>query len=178
MLTQAPTATLEVTRAGLSGEGSFVHFDDPSGDAQNCQTEASVEDEEVDIRQTLVQRQDGHLWVTVSLGSPLVRDYSFAVLIYIIYGDVALAFLWETHDGVLRIGQINPQTGELILEVEEGGMEITHDRTLGTIQFGLHADLIPGQVERVFVSSFHTPTEGESKHCDVAGPYTLPSPVE
>ncbi len=159
----------------------LVSIADPDGDAFDCGTQATVADSEVDL--TLIQLfgLENALQATVTLKTPLESDYSFAVLLAVGAGTDLSAYIWEIHDTVNRIGQLDLQTGELVAE-PAAGLLINHDLTLGEVNYTipitgtLRSSLVvttTTQTNQMFISSFHTPEEGESKRCDNAGPFTF-----
>lgn len=152
-------------------------FGDAPGDVVRCDTQANAVDPEVDIVETIVKRPaNGDLIVEVRLAQPLASDFSFAVLILIRSGNEFKAYLWEIHDGVFRIGEVDPQTGQLVSGAQDGAT-IEHDRTAGVVSFTIPGADLPGPVDQVGIRSFHTPSrdvQPQPTHCDFAGPYDLP----
>lgn len=172
--TITPTATPTETPIPSGTEPPTADFTDDFGDAVVCETGDPFEDSQVDIFLVFVSRQHGFLVVDVLLEAPLVDDFSFAVLIFVISGDDVRAFLWEVHDGVFRIGQIDLQTGEVIAGEDEG-IFIFHDQSQGLVGFEIPLDRLPEMVEQIFVRSFHTGADGEDVRCDEAGAFDLPA---
>ncbi len=161
----------------------LISINDPTGDAVDCGTLAAIDDPEVDLSLIQVFGLDNGLYTTVKLDVPLESDYSFAVLLALQTGRVLSAYIWEVHDTDNRIGQMDPQTGNL-LEAPPG-LEIFHDFDLGEIQFTLPVTrqetvttTTQSQVGQMFISSFHTPSAGAAKNCDSAGPFTFQYPGE
>jgi hypothetical protein len=140
-----------------------------------CTSGRRVSDTEVKIEQVVALRQpDGSYRFLVRMAKGLVKDYSFAVVLYIRTRTGVLAFIWEVHDQKTRIGQIDPERGELIRE--DDGLEIFHDRDLGIIGFGIPAGVIPDDADVAVVQSFHTPTPRDEKRCHASQPLALPAP--
>ena len=165
----------------------MVMVEDSLGDSYNCDTQAAVLDSEVDISLISATEQESSLILEVLLNSPLVNDYSFAVLLTLISGENLNYYAWEIHETVLRVGEIDSQTGEL--RPESANLQIDHDQAAGNVTFTIpltgtavisttttitSSTTISGTgapLEQFYVASFHTPQEGEAKNCDTAGPY-------
>lgn len=162
-ITVLPTATLP------SPQDTFT---DPADDVVRCNTQANANDPEVDIVRLMAgRRSDGGLGTQVYLREPLVNDYSFAVLLIIASRESFKMYLWEIHDGVLRIGEVDPVTGEII----PGSLAvIEHNRAMGIVSFDIPGVELPETIDQIGVRSFHTPTretQPQPTHCDFAGPY-------
>ncbi len=149
-------------------------YTDPEDDTENCETQAALSDGEVDIVQVTISRAGGLLVVQVFLRIPLTNDYSFAILLFIIYSDEFLTYLWEIHATVLRIGQTDSITGEL-LTLQPQGLRITYASTLGQpVSFSIPLESLPKVVDQLALRSFHTPMEGDPKSCDFLEPVDIP----
>jgi len=176
--TQTPlaTSTLESTTTAPASTGKRKMFEDPLGDVKRCDSGAAADDSEVDIGIINVERlANGDLLVEVKLGAPLENDFSFAVLLIIKSGDKFRAFLWEIHDGVKRVGEMDLNTGQLIMSTLDDSIQ--YDKKTGIARFTLSKELVPDAVDQIVVRSFHTPTretQPQPTHCDEAGPFDLP----
>jgi hypothetical protein len=179
------TNTPEPTPTPLAD--SLLTVEDPLDDSFNCDTQTAVTDQEVDIASISAARQENSLIMQVLLNSPLVNDYSFAVLLTLVSGQSLNYYMWEIHETVLRVGQIDSQTGELLAGT--GGLQIEHDQTAGSVTYTIpisstavttattsisNTTVISGTntpLQQFYVASFHTPQQDQPKNCDTAGPY-------
>jgi hypothetical protein len=144
-----------------------------------------IADLEVDMQSISVSYNTdmGALLAEVKMESPLVNDYSFAVVFYVLdsQGD-ANSFLWEVHDKVYRLGQMDAQTGTVISETiavsntlsTTDGLLIEHDTEKGVVSFNLPDSRLLDENVYVAVRSFHTGVEGQPVNCDQAGSFELP----
>jgi hypothetical protein len=82
-------------------------------------------------------------------------------------------YLWEVHDGVFRIGQIDGQTGDVIPGSQER-LTIEYNRQGGYVSFIIPEAEQPPTIDQVGARSFHTPREDmepQPTFCDLAGLY-------
>ena len=178
-----PTDTPEPTPPTPPAPDLIVQ--DAVDDVYNCDTLAAVNDPEVDIATVIAVRQETSLLIRVLMNTPLISDYSFAVMLGLFKEEISDFYIWEVHDETERIGALDPLTGEL-LETGGGNPVIEHDQQAGEVTFTIPISstavttgttpisttvTMPNQFQ---VASFHTPQEGEPKHCDTAGPYEFP----
>jgi hypothetical protein len=141
-------------------------FDDPLGDVVACGTRNSVTDPEVDIVETIVRPLSNALAIEVYMNAPLTQDYSFAVLLVFSVNGTYRLFIWEIHDGVNRIGEVDASTGDML--DAEGQVEIEHNQAMGIISFTFTAPNLP-EFDQFNVNSYHTPTrdtQPQPTHCD------------
>jgi len=138
-----------------------------------CDTEEPVDDPEVRVSTVrAVRLPNGDLWVLVKMARALEQDYSFAVILYIRTPAGTIAFLWEIHDLVRRIGQID-QNGELIREID-AQLQAFHHLGLGIVGFYVPGSLLPVGTDLGRLSSFHTPVEEEMKVCAFTPTFNVP----
>ena len=110
------------------------------------------------------------------MADPLTRDFSFAVMLVLAFGDNFQFYIWEIHDGVFRIGELDAITGEYI-NISDESMYIEHDRSTGIISFLIPESHLPDRIDQIGARSFHTPfreTRPQPTTCDFAGLYNLP----
>lgn len=163
-----PTPTRTVTQ--LSQDA----FTDPAGDVVTCDTRVSADDPEADIKEVVVQKLANGIETTkveVQMQTPLVSDYSFAIMLIFSSGNTYHLYLWEVHAGQFRIGALNPQNGQLLTDGASQA-SITHDRQTGIVAFEIPSSELPQDNLQLGVQSFHTPTEEtqpQPTHCDAAG---------
>lgn len=139
-----------------------------------CDTEEPADDPEVRVSTVrAVRLPNGDLWVLVRMARALEQDYSFAVILYIRTPAGTIAFLWEIHEQVLRMGQIDPNTGELIREID-AQLQAFHHRGMGIVGFYVPGSLLPVGTDLGILSSFHTPVEGEMKVCGFTPTFNVP----
>lgn len=162
----------------------LLEVNDEVGDAVVCDTQAMSEDLEVDIASIQASVQEENLLMRVLMGTPLQNDFSFAVLVALASEQDIAAYVWEVHDTAFRIGEINYQTGELVAEAGSN-LSIEHDLNLGELRFTVPYSATTTisdtttisqtiGISQLFVSSFHTPQQGDVKNCDTIGPLPLP----
>ncbi|MCI0393682.1 MAG: hypothetical protein L0322_01925 [Chloroflexi bacterium] len=135
----------------------------------------------------------GSLLVEVALLRYLLDDYSFAVALFIVGADGrTIAFLWEIHEGARRIGQMDPNTFQLLGEesgtIDEAGrfqgadglnigyemVSPTGKDMLGKVVFEIPTGRLPAEINQIGALSFHMVSAQEQKNCDQAGPFDLP----
>jgi hypothetical protein len=165
---------LELTPTATPMPDDQLTYTDPAGDVITCDTQQSASDPEVDITSlTVGTNADGSLNVQVALEQPLVNDYSFAVMLVIATRESGRLWLWEVHDGVLRIGETNPATGQIISGSDQR-VTIQHDQTAGVVRFDIPLTELPDTFDLIAARSFHTPTQEtqpQPTSCDFAGPF-------
>ncbi|MBZ0290646.1 MAG: hypothetical protein K8I30_23680, partial [Anaerolineae bacterium] len=146
---------------------------DSEDDVLTCDTRVSAADPEVDIDRIVVGRTSGGDFVAqVHLRAPLVTDYSFAVILNLIYPGGVRRYIWEVHDEVNRIGEIVPDTGVVI-----AGMQAVVEQAGNVVSFFIPRDELPETITQVGVRSFHTPDremQPQPKHCDTFGLVDFP----
>jgi hypothetical protein len=187
--TPEPTSTPIPTPSPASEPIPALVVEDALEDAYDCTSQQLVNDFEVDITAIEASQQENSLLIQVLMSTPLVSDYSFAVLLTLVSGESFNAYLWETHDTVNRIGEIDFQTGQLLNESGSGNLLIEHDRSEGKVGFTIpisssavfsttlpltNTIVISGTgtpLQQFHIASFHTSQAGGPKNCDVAGPY-------
>jgi hypothetical protein len=155
-------------------------FTDPQDDTVACGTTTVSNDPEVDIRSVVVTQTNSSLKVEVRMQEPLMTDYSFAVMLFLQTGENSYRpYLWEVHNGVFRIGELNPQTGQPLANGATPAA-INIDRLTGIVSFDINGEtLTDDDIIGIGVRSYHTPTEDtqpQPTFCDMAGlfPVTLP----
>lgn len=78
-------------------------------------------------------------------------------------------FFWELHDGQLRMGELDPATGEQ-LPTEA---VVSHHEPSGTFSYRIPASEVPVGADAASVASFRTPQEGDERRFDVVAPFHL-----
>jgi hypothetical protein len=166
----------EIWDAGFvrdEGRVQFYGFDVEGGPIM-CGGTTRARDREVTIERVASWRlPDGSYVVLVRMARGLTSDYSFAVLLNIRTPDGVLAFLWEIHDGQLRIGQVDNDTGEVIRSTSDE-LRIEHLRDMGLVGFELPPDAIGEDADLAIVRSFHTPKAGQVTRCHMSPTFDLP----
>ena len=118
----------------------------------------------------------------VRMAQELTDDYSFAVVLFIRTPSGVTSYMWEIHDEVLRIGRVDPETGQLIeAEVDaQGGdaeaAEIFHLREQGIVGFLLRAGSVPDDADLAIVRSFHSPRARAPTRCHQTPAFEVPRP--
>lgn len=177
MLTATPGLVTGTATPQPDSQASFSDFHD---DVLTCDTRQPASDPEADLTGLIVRRgPDDELIVWVYLREPLVNDYSFAVLLVLLFlndgREDFRTFLWEVHDGVFRIGEVGSDG-----EVTPGSQErvtIVHDTTIGVVTFVIPRAELPQPLLNIGARSFHTPhsdTQPQPTFCDFAGMFTMP----
>ena len=94
--------------------------------------------------------------------------FSYAVVLFLNSDRQPLrAFIYEVHDGAMKVGEIDPSTFELITPVETvEGFDIYLEGNL--VIFDFPDDFFPNGMNEFFVQSFHMKNNGDSTHCDEA----------
>ena len=171
---EAPTAT------PLVGNGSYWAFDDEEDDVVVCGA-SHVNDPEADILAIDMTRIENQYSTVVALAAPLENLYSFAVIIEVVVEveiveddnaepvkkNVKRAFIYELHDGNLKIGEIDPATGNL-LPVQPDDVTVRLENGSVLLTFDVKSTDI---VKTVFAKSFHS--FGEAVHCDETDVFDL-----
>lgn len=168
----------------------FVSLPAAEGDVGTCDTRQPATDGEVDIVKVeaaiidytynfsatvagevvtnTATIEDG-LHMVVTVGDPLVNDYSFAVLLIVLTeGTASNGYLWEIHDVVYRIGQIDQATGDVIAGLADG--IVIEARPPNATAFYVP---LPSGAQQFAVRTFHSANETAEKTCDRAGPFNL-----
>jgi hypothetical protein len=148
-----------------------VIVQDGSGDAFNCNNGVEVADLEVDIDWMAYNLATDILWVQVKMVQALTNDYSFAVIL--VFSNAGLSdaegarilYLWELHEGDLRIGRMDAYTGEFSQE----GAEISHDQKTATIDFRVPLSGV-GSPSEMSLDVFHQGTSDGIRNCDSLAP--------
>ena len=78
-------------------------------------------------------------------------------------------FFWELHAGQLRMGALDPATGEEVATEAD----VSHHEPSGTFSYRIPASEVPVGADAAVVASFHSPQEGDERRFDVAGPFHL-----
>ena len=136
------------------------------------------DDPEVTISGVRVVRlPNGDHAFVVDMKKGLTKDFSFAVLLQIRTPMGILAFIWEIHDKKVRVGQIDPETGEIIKEVGED-LQIVHDKKAGTITFTIGDTLLAKGADVAAVRTFHTRTKKAKTNCHGTTTLQMPLPAD
>lgn len=80
-------------------------------------------------------------------------------------------FFWELHDGVVTMGELDPNTGQMV----DTTAVPAHVESTGTFTYSIPAAEVPIGTNAVAVVSFHRPREGDERRIDTAGPFALTS---
>jgi hypothetical protein len=137
-----------------------------------CATGKQVRDPEVTVSGIDVYRlPNGDLVFLVRMAKGLTKDYSFAVVLYIDTPLGPLVFLWEIHDKTFRVGQADPETGE-VMEPDEN-VQVLNEREQAIVAFLIKKGVIPEGSHRFQVRSFHSPTKRSMTTCHGSPPGTL-----
>lgn len=171
--TGADEAPEPISEPPPAGTDQYWAFDDDDDDVVVCGG-GYVSDPEVDLTSIDMTRIEDQYSTVVSLSAPLKNMDSFAVIIEVEVeieeaGDTAetvgkkvvkRAFIYELHNGIYKIGEIDPATGNLLaIQPEDVTVELKDGRVLLTF------DVKPTDtVKTIFVKSFHL-LEG-TVHCD------------
>lgn len=175
-VTQPPPTATPVPPTPSPTPNIFVNISDQLDDVVNCQTQAAAVDSEVDLKTVQAWADDELLWVRILMATPLIEDYSFAVLLGIESGENATAYIWEIHDQQFRIGKFDPQVGDLTLDTTPN-LNIQHDTGSGELHYSMTlSDTVQSGVNTLQVASFHSSAAGEPTICDSLGPLTFTVP--
>lgn len=185
--TPAPTETPVPPTPTEASDLLSVQFEDDTDDAVDCNTQAAAVDPEVDIQSLTVHYNPatGTMIAEVKMDMPLVNHFSFAVAYFVLttQGN-ATGYLWEVHDQVYRLGQMDPQTFQVIPEPNQvtitttltttDGLTISHDQDAGVVTFNIPQTRLLEENAYVAARSFHTGIEGQPVNCDQIGSFPLP----
>jgi len=178
------TAVAELTKSVKDAEETQVsiqltqeatqRFRDASGDEVIC-AGGDVTDNIVDIRSiTAFYTNLGRVLtnIEVEMGSDPVDSISYAVIVIVNFEDGSenRAFIYEIHEGVEKIGEID-LSGNIIKQANTGdGFDIIGGGTVVYFDFAAQGLLpfIEGFVESIDALSFHTLNAGDDKNCDEA----------
>ena len=187
--TPSPTATSGPTATPTLENETF---EDEQADDVICADNSLSNDPQVDLDRVRVfqDNEGGRFIVEVITHAPLTDDYSFAILIIINGPGGPIAFVWEIHNGVYRVGELDLQTGNVTPLDDPGstftdenlitddGLVIGFDREAGQASFAIPRSIAPETRTDVQVQSFHSPTENDETRCDTAGPFVLPERMQ
>lgn len=176
-------AAAVVTAAAVTfGPGPAVAAEneatDPAGDPVNCETGETLTGRGAgDITSVAVfeSSDEGRIIIEVVVGGVideiLEEQFSWAVLVEKIEQDGTVRqFLVEIHAGERRIGEVNPETGEVI----ESNVEVGFDEE----RIGFHIDQSLEATKTVRATAFNVPAEGDAKSCDEASPVEVQAEAE
>jgi len=157
----------------IRGTGSATVAVPADGQPVVCASGKRARDPEVTISGVQAYRlPNGDRVFLVRLAKGLEKDYSFAVVLYVRTPLGTLMFMWELHDKVFRIGQADPETGELIGEDGED-VHIVNLRGEAIVAFLVKAGVIPEGSDLFLVRSFHSPTRRSMTNCHLSMTGTL-----
>jgi len=147
---------------------AWQYFSDASSDEVVCGG-SNTEDGVVDIRPITFKHDNIAIDVIeIGMGEAPGSAFSYAVVIFLQSdGQPLRAFIYEIHDGVNKIGEIDPATFELITPIETvEGFDIYLEGNLVIFEFP--EDFFPNGMNDFFVQSFHLKSEADSTNCDEA----------
>ena len=162
-VTALVTAGMMLIPAGVAGAGNTsARVKDDRGDVVECESGAPAKNKANDIQDAKITG-NGEVIVRMfrSVEKSLADQFSFAVVVTIEYPDGRVrVFRVQVHDGVVEIGEIDPQTRELLDE----GAPIDVDKHNIVIQTGgsVPADTV------VTVEAFNLRKEADTVACDIA----------
>ena len=148
-------------------------FRDATGDEVVCGG-GITEDEVVDIRPITFQNENGSLLkVEIGMGKAPGTAFSYSVVLFLISdGQPLRAFIYEIHNGVKKIGEIDPDTFDVIRPLSiDTGFDIFLDGN--SVVFAFPEDIFPEEdffpegINDFFIQSFHMEEEDDSNtNCD------------
>jgi hypothetical protein len=147
---------------------AWQYFRDASGDEIICGG-GSTQDGVVDIRPITFKHSNFAIDVIeIGMGKAPRNAFSYAVVIFLKSDRQPLrAFIYEVHDGVMKIGEIDPSTFELITPIESvEGFDIYLDGNL--VIFDFPDDFFPDGMNEFFAQSFHKYRDVLPTKCDEA----------
>ena len=169
MASITPSATpLPTETPTTTPNPAWDYFRDASGDEVVCGG-SNTEDGVVDIRPITFKHENFAIDVIeIGMGEAPGSAFSYAVVIFLQSDRQPLrAFIYEIHDGVKKIGEIDPATFEIITPTETvEGFDIYLDGS--NVIFEFPEDFFPNGMNDFFVQSFHMKSEGDSTNCDDA----------
>ncbi|MBI2845267.1 MAG: hypothetical protein HYX86_01840, partial [Chloroflexi bacterium] len=167
-----PTPTPETPVIEPTPEHMLV-FTDEMDDTFICDTLESAPGDypAADIEEVQILSRGEFMEILVRLAQdPLTtfeEEFSWAVLVIKRGVDgTEHAFLAEIHDGVVRLGEFDLVTGEVVPDTEEV-------ITIRQFEVGFAVSQALTDTEDVLVLGFNLPIEGGVKGCDEAGPFQL-----
>lgn len=170
--TPVPT---NVTAEEPIGGVTVLDTDDPAGDATTCGTNTpAVDMPNVDIRNVIILDfgNDGFQVVVTlagSAGNAIANDFSWAVVLSLLRDDGTVdPWMIEIHDGVMRVGQLDPENGELVPDTGDAvfvdGDNVVFVSTEGITDF-----------VAFFLQAFNMLAPDTDKGCDPFGPFNFPT---
>lgn len=154
-LVAAAALLIPVGGARAGGEPTKVQVKDDRNDVVDCRTNAPADTKANDIDDVKIYG-DGRIRVRMfrSVERSLKDQFSFAVVVTVTYPDGRVrAFRVQVHEGVVQIGEIDPDTRE---PLPEGGPIDVKNRTIVIETLGS----VPAGTT-VLVESFNLPEEGD-----------------
>jgi len=143
------------------------HVEDDLEDVKECDSRTPAPDNTAaDIDTVYVHKFKRKVIIEVELDERLEDifdfEYSWAIRVTITFPDGRVRmFLIEVHEGFMFLGEIDPETGELLPE----GPEI-EPASKDSVDFTVDEPLPKGT--KIEVETFNTPEEGDAKLCDRA----------
>jgi hypothetical protein len=138
----------------LTDPGSGLVIPESAQEPTVCDTGSTTKDNEVVVSGvTWTVGPNGEQALVVRMKKGLTKDFSFAVIFSVRTPDGALNFVWELHDGELKVGQLDADTGEIIRENGDG-FRIIHERDVGILRFLFGPGIIPADADLGLVRSF------------------------
>jgi hypothetical protein len=116
---------------------------------------------------------EDELSVQVRMFRPLNNDYSFAMALFLVGVEEQHSYLWEIHEGIYRIGDIDPGNSQLIEPAEPA--TIDHNLKTGVLTFIIPISSLTETNFQLGARSFHNVAAGDVKTCDLAGMFAVPA---